>query len=123
MAPKALARGLAEDQITTLPVRAYNVGKAQKVEGLRFDPAIRPMPAKADQAGFGLIERQSVVRQASLQPGLERVRVGLVFEGQQVLGEAGVASKAQGPVLQPTALQVAIKCLAYMGGQLLADLG
>jgi len=40
-----------------------------------------------------------------------------------MLGVAGVASKAQEPVLQPTALQVAIECLTHMGGELLAGLG
>jgi hypothetical protein len=40
-----------------------------------------------------------------------------------MLGVAGVASKAQQPVLQPTALQVALERLPNMGGQLLAGSG
>jgi hypothetical protein len=40
-----------------------------------------------------------------------------------MLGVAGVASKAQEAVLQPTALQVAIECLTHMAGELFAGLG
>ncbi len=46
----------------------------------------------------------------------------LAAERQQMLGVAGVASQGQEPVLQPSALQVAIECLPHMGGQLLAGL-
>jgi len=44
-------------------------------------------------------------------------------ERRQMLGVAGVASNAQEAVLQPAALQVAIKCLSHMSGQLFTGLG
>jgi hypothetical protein len=47
----------------------------------------------------------------------------LAAERQQMLGVAGVAAQAQEPVLQPTALQVAVECLTHMGRELLAALG